>query len=167
MKYCGITAPDIANGTGCRVVLWISGCSHHCKGCHNQETWDYSFGKDFDDNAISEIMKWLDKPFISGITISGGDPLDRDINDLQQLFDLCKMIKDKYPEKTIWIYTGYTFEHFFTNVDDRKQMCQQILSLCDTLVDGPYIEDLRDLSIPFRGSTNQRIIDLKLTMHNV
>lgn len=172
MNYCGITSPDIANGTGCRVVLWISGCSHHCKGCHNPETWDYTYGKKFDEEAKQNICKWLSKPYIKGLTISGGDPLDRPIEELNEILKLCKFIKSEYPDKDIWIYTGYTYDYFFniTDEDDKnnnKIICQEILSYCDTLVDGPYMEDLRDLSIPFRGSKNQRIIDLKLSMHNV
>jgi anaerobic ribonucleoside-triphosphate reductase activating protein len=172
MNYCGITAPDIANGTGCRVVLWISGCNHKCKGCHNPETWDYKYGKVFDEDAKNIIYQWLSKPYIKGLTISGGDPLDRPIDELTEILELCKIVKSRYPDKDIWIYTGYTYEHFFNITGDvdknnNKFICQEILSYCDTLVDGPYMEDLRDLSIPFRGSKNQRVIDLKLTMHNV
>lgn len=154
MYYSGITAPDIANGTGCRVVLWISGCSHKCIGCHNQETWDYTHGKLFDNDAYNIIDNWLAKPYIAGLTLSGGDPLDRNNDELNELLELCKNIKEKYPQKTIWIYTGFVYEQLN---DSQKE----ILKYCDILVDGPYIESMRDLSLPFRGSSNQRLINLK------
>lgn len=154
MYYSGITVPDIANGTGCRVVLWVSGCNHHCIGCHNKETWDYTHGLLFNNDARTILDKWLQKSYISGLTLSGGDPLDRNEEELLEILDLCKSIKYKYPNKNIWIYTGYTFESL-------KGTQLEILKYCDILVDGPYIESLRDLSLPFRGSTNQRIINLQ------
>lgn len=154
MYYSGITAPDIANGTGCRVVLWVSGCNHHCVGCHNKETWEYKHGLLFNNDARSILDKWLQKSYINGLTLSGGDPLDRNEEELLEILDLCKSIKDKYPNKNIWIYTGYTFESL-------KGTQLEILKYCDVLVDGPYIESLCDLSLPFRGSTNQRIINLQ------
>ena len=154
MYYSGITAPDIANGTGCRVVLWVSGCNHHCIGCHNKETWNYKHGILFNNDARTILDKWLQKSYISGLTLSGGDPLDRNEEELLEILDLCKSIKYKYPNKNIWIYTGYTFESL-------KGTQLEILKYCDVLVDGPYIESLRDLSLPFRGSTNQRIINLR------
>ena len=153
MNYCGITAPDIANGTGCRVVLWISGCNHKCKGCHNPETWDYKYGKVFDEDAKNVIYQWLSKPYIKGLTISGGDPLDRNDNELLEIFNLCKYIKTNFPEKDIWIYTGYVYENLVKSQ-------RRVLEYCDILVDGPYVESKRDLSLAFRGSSNQRIIDL-------
>lgn len=153
MYYSGITAPDIANGNGCRVVLWVSGCTHKCKNCHNPETWSFTYGKKFDDKTITEIFKWLDKPYISGLTISGGDPLDRSSYELTEILCLCKTVKERYPDKNIWIYTGYVYE----SLNDNQK---EILEYCDVLVDGPYIESMRDLSLPFRGSTNQRIINL-------
>lgn len=164
MNYCGITAPDIANGTGCRVVLWISGCTHKCKGCHNPETWDYKYGKVFDEDAKNVIYQWLSKPYIKGLTISGGDPLDRNDDELLEIFNLCKYIKTNFPEKDIWIYTGFTYEQLFekSNIN-----ILNILLQIDYLVDGPFIKELRDLSIPFRGSTNQRIIDLEINKFHI
>lgn len=154
MYYSGITAPDIANGVGCRVVLWISGCNHKCVGCHNKETWNYTHGTLFDDDTKKTLYKWLDKSYIKGLTLSGGDPLDRNDDELLEVLNLCKEIKEKYPNKDIWIYTGYTFEEL-------NESQKEILNYCDILVDGPYMEKLRDLSLPFRGSSNQRIINLK------
>lgn len=154
MYYSGITVPDIANGIGCRVVLWISGCNHKCVGCHNKETWNYNHGKLFNDDTKKILYKWLDKSYIKGLTLSGGDPLDRNNGELLEVLNLCKEIKEKYPNKDIWIYTGYTFEEL-------NELQREVLNYCDILVDGPYMEKLRDLSLPFRGSSNQRIINLK------
>lgn len=167
MNYSGITAPDIANGTGCRVVLWLSGCSHHCKGCHNQETWDYNHGTKFDEKALAKIKQWLSKPYIKGITLSGGDPLDRNCEELQEVLNLCNLIKSEYPNKDIWIYTGYTLEQILNDKTDKANLQKQIIMSCDYLVDGPYMEHLRDLSIAFRGSTNQRIINIKENKHSI
>lgn len=164
MNYCGITAPDIANGTGCRVVLWISGCNHKCKGCHNPETWDYKYGKTFDEDAKNIIYQWLSKPYIKGLTISGGDPLDRSNDELLEILDLCIYVKTNFPDKDIWIYTGYTYEQLLENSNNN---ILNILLQSDYLVDGPFIKELRDLSIPFRGSTNQRIIDLEINKFHI
>lgn len=171
MNYVSVTAPDINNGLGCRVTLWVAGCNHNCPGCHNKWTHDYNIGENL-ENAWDEIAKWLSKDYIKGLTVSGGDPLGQTNFDLSQLEMFLRRVKKEFPDKDIWIYTGYTYDYFFniTDEDDKnnnKIICQEILSYCDTLVDGPYMEDLRDLSIPFRGSKNQRIIDLKLSMHNV
>lgn len=164
MNYCGITAPDIANGTGCRVVLWISGCNHKCKGCHNPETWDYKYGKLFDQDAKNIISQWLSKPYIKGLTISGGDPLDRTDNELLEILDLCKYIKNNFSNKDIWIYTGFTYEEL---MEKSNNIIYKILMEIDYLVDGPFIKELKDLSIPFRGSTNQRIIDLEINKFHI
>lgn len=164
MNYCGITAPDIANGTGCRVVLWISGCNHKCKGCHNPETWDYKYGKKFDEDAKNIIYQWLSKPYIKGLTISGGDPLDRSNDELLEILDLCVYVKTNFPDKDIWIYTGFTYEQL---LEKSNINILNILLQSDYLVDGPFIKELRDLSIPFRGSTNQRIIDLEINKFHI
>ena len=164
MNYCGITAPDIANGTGCRVVLWISGCNHKCKGCHNPKTWDYKYGKKFDEDAKNIIYQWLSKPYIKGLTISGGDPLDRSNDELLEILDLCIYVKTNFPDKDIWIYTGYTYEQL---LEKSNTNILNILLQSDYLVDGPFIKELRDLSIPFRGSTNQRIIDLEINKFHI
>ena len=164
MNYCGITAPDIANGTGCRVVLWISGCNHKCKVCHNPETWDYKYGKNFDEDAKNIIYQWLSKPYIKGLTISGGDPLDRSNDELLEILDLCIYVKTNFPDKDIWIYSGCTYEQL---LETSNTNILNILLQSDYLVDGPFIKELRDLSIPFRGSTNQRIIDLEINKFHI
>lgn len=158
MKYLNITSPDIENGPGCRVTLWIPGCTHRCPGCHNAWTANYNQGQEFTQDTYEELCSILDKPYIKGLTISGGDPLDQ--ND-EVLTDLCQLvfdIKEKFPYKDIWLYTGYMIEQL-------KDMQLDILHYVDVLVDGPFIQDWKDTTLPFRGSLNQRIIDLK-TPHN-
>lgn len=154
MKYINITHPDINNGLGCRVTLWIPGCSHNCPGCHNKWTHNYEQGYDFDDKTKEELFNLLSKSYIKGLTISGGDPLDQTKYILGELSQLLSEINNRFPTKDIWVYTGCTYEHL--NEDQLN-----VLKHCDVLVDGPYMESLRDTSLPFRGSSNQRIINLK------
>lgn len=167
MNYIKISKCDIANGTGIRVVLWVSGCSLHCKGCHNPETWDFHSGKPFDDNVKQELFDVLNKPWIKGITLSGGHPLEYE--NLPVVYDIVKEAKEKFPNKDIWLYTGYTLSinDFNTSVDigwDNGLLRNYILAMCDVVVDGPYIESLRDISLKFRGSSNQRLIDVRETI---
>ena len=155
MKILNITSPDVNNGTGFRVTLWVAGCSHHCRGCHNPETWDYNQGKTLRE-VREDLFDKLDKSYIKGLTLSGGDPLAQSKRSLIELYFLLKRIKKKFPNKDIWIYSGYTHEEILQ--DKFKKL---VLSQCDVLVDGPYRYALRDTSLPFRGSSNQRIIYLK------
>lgn len=155
MNYHKIEKTSIANGPGVRCVLWVSGCNCKCKGCHNPETWDFDSGQPFDDAAKQELFDVLSKPWIQGITFSGGNPLDTPY----PIFSLAQEIRKKFPDKNIWLYSGYTYE----------QICQsrekfKVLTAIDVLVDGPYIESQRDITLPFRGSKNQRIIDVKKTL---
>lgn len=152
MRYHNITKDDMLNGDGLRVVLWVSGCSHHCQGCQNPITWDHSDGLIFDGNALNEIDDQLEKNYISGITLSGGDPFFN--GNRQDILVLCKYVKELFPNKNIWLYTGYTYEE----VSDLE-----IMDYIDILVDGPYVEKLRDTSLKWRGSSNQRVIDIKET----
>lgn len=152
MRYHNITKDDMLNGDGLRVVLWVSGCSHHCQGCQNPITWDNSDGLIFDGNALNEIDDQLEKNYISGITLSGGDPLFN--GNRQDILALCKYVKELFPDKNIWLYTGYVYEE----VSDLE-----IMNYIDILVDGPYIERMRDTSLKWRGSSNQRVIDIKET----
>ena len=162
MNYHNITYPDMNNGDGLRVVLWLSGCSHHCKGCQNPQTWDGNSGIPYDDAADDEIFKELEKDYISGLTLTGGDPMFED--NLYIVYDLCVHTKTLYPNKTIWIYTGYTWEELQsvyganTYRNDERQL---ILKYCDVLVDGRYEEDKRDVTLKWRGSTNQRVLDVQ------
>ena len=153
MNYHNITTDDMLNGSGLRVVLWTSGCEHRCNGCHNPQTWDRDSGIKFDSNAWNEVLALLEKPYISGITYSGGDPLfpaNRSI-----ITSMAKTIHQLYPDKTQWLYTGYNYE-------DIKDL--EIMKYIDVLVDGEYIDSLRDTSLPFRGSSNQRLIDVQKSL---
>ena len=155
MKILNITSPDVNNGTGFRVTLWVAGCSHHCRGCHNPESWDYNQGKTLRE-VRKDLFDKLDKSYIKGLTLSGGDPLAQSRRNLLELYFLLRRIKKKFPNKDIWIYSGYTHEEILQ--DKFKKL---VLSQCDVLVDGLYRYALRDTSLPFRGSSNQRIIYLK------
>lgn len=145
------------NGDGLRVVLWLSGCSHCCSGCQNPQTWDVNSGILFDKQAEKELFEALDKSYISGITLSGGDPLHE--NNLQDVLNLVNKIRLLLPKKTIWLYTGYTLEECVENATRR-----QIISKCDVLVDGKYIDSQRDITLRWRGSSNQRVIDVKKSL---
>ena len=153
MNYHNITKDDMLNGDGLRVVLWVAGCTHHCKNCQNPITWDVAGGLPFDKEAEDELFEALDKPYISGITFSGGDPLhflNRD-----EVFRLVKKCREMFPEKTIWIYTGYSWD----DVKDCKG-----LELADVLVDGEFEEALKDNNLHWVGSSNQKIIDIKQSL---
>lgn len=166
LRILDITAPDINNGNGIRVTLWVAGCKHHCKGCHNQWSWDFNQGKDFieeQDFILSKLENWLSRDYVDGITFSGGDPLCQDERGLISLLDIIKWVRLNFPTKTIWLYTGYVYENIIKDNDDSRvnRLKKDILDNIDVLVDGPYKQELRDIAhCPFRGSTNQRIITL-------
>ena len=150
MKYLDILDCDIADGEGIRVTLFVSGCSHHCKGCHNPESWNPDSGKEFTEEVKEKLFKLIDRPYIDGLTLSGGDPLFCDnIKDIRQL---CLEFKHRFSNKTIWLYTGYTLD---------KIKALDFLKCIDVIVDGPFIQELRDITLPFRGSSNQKIIKIK------
>lgn len=166
MNYHKIEKLSIANGEGIRVVLWVSGCSLHCKGCHNPQTWAFESGKPFDEKSKAELFEALNKPYIKGVTFSGGHPLEYE--NLPYIYDLIKEIRTRFSTKNIWLYTGYTLtiRDFDSSVDvcwDNGLLRNNIISMCDVIVDGKYIEEQRDITLPFRGSKNQRIIDVKET----
>lgn len=152
MNYIKITPIDIANGPGCRTVLWTAGCSHHCKECHNPDTWNPNAGQLFDENAKKELFDVLGKHFIRGITLSGGDPLYK--GNVDEITELCKEIKEKMPEKDIWCYTGYVYEEI-------KGL--ELMKYIDVLVDGEFQIDKKDITLLFRGSSNQRLINIPKT----
>ena len=153
MKYAKISCCHIANGIGVGVVLWCQGCRMHCRGCHNQSTWNFDSGTDFTSSEKEFILKELSKPWISRLTLSGGHPLEPENYDI--IFDLCKTVKEQLPTKAIWLYTGLRYEDIAND---------HILNYIDVLVDGRYVEEQRDISLKFRGSSNQRIIDVKKTI---
>lgn len=152
MRYHNITKDDMLNGDGLRVVLWVSGCSHCCKECHNQVTWDPNSGLLFDAAAKEEIFEELSKDYISGITFSGGDPLHG--NNIYEVTELAKEIREKYPDKTIWLYTGALWEEIAHS---------EVAEYLDVLVDGEFKADQADASLHWKGSANQRVIDVKKT----
>ena len=154
MKYHNITHCDMLNGNGIRVVLWVSGCDHRCKGCQNPITWDVNNGIPFDEDAYQEIINDLEQDYCSGLTLSGGDPMHT--ANRESILKLCQNIKKSYPNKTIWMYTGYTFEE----IQDSP-----ILKYIDVLVDGEYIEELKDIEAHWVGSTNQRVILVQETLN--
>lgn len=148
MNISGISYPDVNNGLGCRVTLWVAGCSHHCKGCQNKETWDKKSGRVFSKEDKDKLFDILSKPYIKGLTLSGGDPLDS----FNEVLQLVKEIRDTFGSaKDIWLYTGYTLEQI--NNSEKKE----ILPYVNYLVDGLFELDKRDITLKFRGSTNQII----------
>lgn len=153
MRYHNITKDDMLNGDGLRVVLWVSGCNHCCKECHNPITWDPNGGLEFDNAAKEELFTELGKSYISGITFSGGDPLH--INNVYEITDLAKEIRGKFPQKTIWLYTGALWENI-------KEM--ELMKYLDVLVDGEFECDKKDANLHWKGSSNQRVIDVQETL---
>ena len=176
MNYLQITHEDVCNGEGLRVVLWLSGCSHHCYNCQNPQTWNPDNGIPFDESAKQEIFNELSKDYISGITFSGGDPLYE--YNLDEVLKLVKQIRNSYPDKTIWLYTGFEWNSLMSKIcqptfpdkdferiiEIHKKRKEIISSNVDVLVDGEYIDEQKDLSLKFRGSKNQRVIDVKQSL---
>lgn len=167
MNYHNLTYPDMNNGDGLRVVLWLSGCSHHCYHCQNPQTWDANSGIQFDKSAKEELFRELNKDYISGVTLTGGDPLYEE--NLDDILELVTEIRRLFPYKTIWLYTGYQWSDIFNegvylskNALGLKR--RNIVKQCDILVDGRYIESQRDITLQWRGSSNQRVIDIKRTL---
>lgn len=164
MNYHNITKDDMLNGSGLRVVLWLSGCSHHCKRCQNPQTWDENSGIEFDISAKNEIFEELKKDYIAGITFSGGDPLHE--NNIGDVLNLIIEIRNRFPNKTIWLYSGYTWEQLFIGEDDLYSICEDqfrraIICSCDVFIDGRYDDNKRDVSLHWRGSSNQRVINVQ------
>lgn len=173
MNYHNITYPDQNNGDGLRVVLWCAGCSHHCYNCQNPQTWDKNSGIIFDNNAKNELFNELSKDYISGITFSGGDPLYED--NISEILSLITEIKTNFPNKTIWLHTGYTWEKLQNEFDFYKYTPfsdsydfwlsrLETISMCDVIVDGQFVDELKDLTLKWRGSSNQRVIDVKKSL---
>jgi anaerobic ribonucleoside-triphosphate reductase activating protein len=164
MNYGTIKKTDIANGLGIRVSLFVSGCTHHCKGCFNRETWDFNYGKPFTQDTEKEIIEALSHEYINGLSLLGGEPMEP--GNQRALLPLIKKIKSLFPEKDIWCYTGYTYETDL--LEDSRARCectQELLHNIDILVDGEFVEELKDISLQFRGSSNQRIIDVKASLN--
>ena len=167
MNYLGINKCSIADGPGVRVVLWVSGCNVHCNNCQNPQSWDFNAGEQFDDLAKKKLFDALNKPWAQDLTLSGSHPLEHE--NLPEVYRIINEFREKFQDKDIWLYTGYTLtiNDFDTSVDvcfDNGLLTNHILAMCDVVVDGPYIDSMRDITLPFRGSTNQRLIDVHETI---
>ncbi len=161
MNYSAIKTSDIANGEGVRVSLFVSGCTHHCKGCFNEGTWDFAAGEPFDEAAKEKILSALSSDYVDGLTLLGGEPFEPE--NQRALAPFIREVRGRFPDKTIWAYTGCTYERDLLAEGSRwrTEVTDDLLSCIDILVDGPFIEAQKDISLRFRGSTNQRILDLK------
>lgn len=155
MNYAAIKKYDVANGPGVRVSLFVSGCRHHCKGCFNSETWDFGYGNPFGKSVMNEIIEALDKDYIEGFSLLGGEPFEPE--NKETVKNILRTIKERFPRKTIWCYSGFTFETL-------KETSLPVLEYVDVLVDGPFIEEKKNLRLKFRGSENQRLIDVKKSL---
>lgn len=171
MKYAQITPFEVCNGKGAGVSLFVQGCHFQCDGCFNQETWDFNNGKEWTEEIENKFFELINRPYIKRVSILGGEPLANE--NVLDIFNLIIKIKDKFPDKSIWLYTGFTWNQIFHPVvtDDldieRNKIldCRMnVVKMCDTLIDGRYINKLKDLSLKFRGSSNQRIIDVKKSL---
>lgn len=150
MNFMKIESSNLSNGKGWRVVLWCSGCIHACPGCQNPETWSVKAGRKFTEKDMEKLLELLGHPYIRGLTLSGGDPLIPE--NRGDIADILRKVTETYPEKDIWCYTGYDY-------DDVKNL--DALQYIDVLIDGKYVQELRDVSLPFRGSSNQRLVNVK------
>ncbi len=163
MNYATIKKRDIANGIGVRVSLFVSGCTHRCKNCFNKETWDFSYGEKYTAETENLILSYLEPSFVNGLSLLGGEPFEP--QNQKELVELLRVVKDKFPKKDIWCYTGYLFdEQLLKDSRARCEYTDEMLSYIDILVDGPYIEEEKDITLQFRGSKNQRVIDVKRSL---
>ncbi len=162
MHYGAIKKRDIANGIGVRVVLFVSGCTHHCKGCFQPETWDFGYGAPYTEDTENEIIEALRPTFIDGLTLLGGEPFEP--QNQAELVKLLRRVRTELPQKTVWAYSGYTFEELTGESRARCAVTDEMLSLLDVLVDGEFVEGKRNISLQFRGSENQRLLDVPKTL---
>lgn len=162
MNYADIKLTDTANGPGVRVTLFVSGCTHHCKNCFNQETWDFNYGKPFTEKEEQLIIDALKPSYIRGLTLLGGEPFEP--QNQKALADFVEKVKTIYPEKAIWAFTGYLFDKDIISKMYKNDYTQKLLNNIDILVDGPFIEELKSPALKFKGSSNQRTIDVKETL---
>ena len=163
MNYADIKTVDVQDGTGVRVSIYVSGCHFHCKGCHNKEAWDFNYGKKFDENTIDYIIDLLKPSYISGLSILGGEPLEP--SNQQGLLPLVKKVKEMYPDKNIWCYTGYDFERdVYGKMYKEYSYTKELLEGIDIMVDGEFVEEKKLVDLKFRGSTNQKKIDVQASL---
>ena len=161
MNYSAIKNCDIANGFGVRVSLFVSGCTHHCKNCFNKETWDFTSGEPFTKEIEDKIIADLAPSYIDGLSLLGGEPMEK-VNQ-KGLLPFIKRVKETYPDKNIWCYTGYLYEDLLPGGKVHSEDTDELLSFIDILVDGEFVEELYSIMLKFRGSANQRVIDLNKT----
>ena len=163
MHYGELKKCDIANGTGVRVTLFVSGCTNHCPDCFQPQTWDFDYGKEFTGETKAEIFAELDKPFVNGLTVLGGEPCEP--RNQRELLPLLREIREKYPHKTIWCFTGFRLDDELLTDGSypRCEVTDALLACIDVLVDGRFVRELKDISLQFRGSRNQRVIDMDRT----
>ena len=163
MNYATIKPRDIANGPGVRVSLFVSGCTHRCPGCFNEEAWDFDYGQPFDQSTIDEILGLLQPDYVQGLTLLGGEPFDP--RNQPAIVELLRQIKAKYPNKSIWAFTGYLFDRdILPGRLGESTITREYLGYLDVLVDGPFIQARKNLTLRFRGSDNQRLIDVPASL---
>lgn len=168
MNWAEIKTNDIANGEGVRTSLFVSGCRHRCKNCFNDIAWDFGYGELFTEETMEKIFDSIDHPWINGVTLLGGEPFEPE--NQRVLVPFLVMLREKFPDKTVWCYTGFTIEQILGKSELKSRavtdVSNEMLSLIDVLVDGPYVESLHDISLKFRGSSNQRVIDMKKSIES-
>lgn len=163
MNYAGIKYCDIANGTGCRTVLFVSGCRNACKGCFQPQTWDFGYGEPFDEKVQKEVLDSLAPDYITGITLLGGEPFEPE--NQKELVPFMRKVVAQYSNKNVWAFTGYIYDKDLLAGGRRHtEDTDELLSMIDVLVDGPFVEELKDITLKFRGSSNQRVLDLRETI---
>ena len=167
MNYANIKWTDIANGEGVRISLFVSGCTHRCKNCFNQVAWDFCYGEIFDETVQNKIIKELSSDYIAGLSLLGGEPLEP--QNQEALTPFIKRVRAIYPNKTIWCYTGFVFDEktgALKEINKNTPYTKKLISMFDVLVDGAFIEELKDIRLKFRGSSNQRVIDVQKTLRS-
>ncbi len=162
MYYATIKKYDIANGPGVRVSLFVSGCTHHCKNCFNSEAWDFKYGQEFTEDTIQEILRALDKEYIKGLSLLGGEPFE--LINQEGILPLIMEVRKKFPNKSIWAYSGYLYDEYLLPLSKKNETTRTILENIDVLVDGKFVEELKNPRLLFRGSANQRIIDVPASL---
>ena len=162
MNYATIKNCDIANGPGVRISLFVSGCNHHCKGCFNEVAWDFDYGEPFTQQTIRTILDMMKPGYIKGLTLLGGEPFEPE--NQGPIVELLRQVKKAYPQKSIWAFSGYLYEKITSHTLGDWAVTQEFLSYLDVLVDGPFVEEKKNLALRFRGSENQRLIDMPATL---
>lgn len=162
MNYAAIKQTDVANGPGVRVSLFVSGCTHLCKGCFNPEAWDFAYGQPFTEAVWETVLDHLKPDYIAGLTLLGGEPLEQ--GNQEALYPFLKQVRIRQPKKSIWCYSGYTFEYILEDMMPKSPICRELMGLFDVLVDGQFMEEKKNLNLRFRGSENQRILDVRQSL---